>query len=95
MLGMIVAFLGFLDLIAAGLLLWPDFWPELVMFFGIFYIIKGLVSMAGSFASGFWFDIMGAVDFLAGLCLVFAFTIPLLWAALLVKALLSLITIFQ
>ena len=86
---MFVALLGFLDLFATAMLLWPDLWADILVTLGIIYLIKGGISFVGSVLGGFWFDVMGIVDLLVAVSLIFAFEIPFLWVALLVKGLFS------
>ncbi len=82
---MILALYGIVDMVAALGLALPIFSNTFMFFFGLLLLLKGISSLAGSFASGYWLDWMGAADFLAGLMFIFNFSIPLFWILPLLK----------
>lgn len=90
----IVAILGLLDILAALLITNPGAFAELAFALGIFHLIKGLASLAGSIIMGpspfwIWMDI---TDLLTGLALLLVWQIPLLWLPLAAKGGWSLLT---
>lgn len=92
MIGMFVALLGILDVLATVLLLWPGLWLDVLFVLGVIYALKGLSSLVGSVLGGYWFDWMGATDLLVGISFIFLMEIPYLWAPLLLKGVISVVT---
>ncbi len=70
---MILSILGMIDLIGAGLLWFGGLagsgW---LAGFAAFFIIKGIWSVLSAGARGFWFDVFGWADVIAGVLLGFA-----------------------
>jgi uncharacterized membrane protein HdeD (DUF308 family) len=85
---MILAILGFLDILVGVSLLFPNF---LAFYIGVIILLKGISSIASSFAIKYFFDIMGFIDMIAGVILVFNFSIPWFWLLPMIKGVYSLI----
>ena len=85
---MILAILGFLDILVGVSLLFPNF---LAFYIGVIILIKGISSIVGSFAVRYFFDVMGFIDLIAGAILVFNFPIPWFWILPMIKGIYSLI----
>lgn len=88
----LVLLLGIADLIAAFLLVNPGVFVTIAFIFGVLHLIKGISSIIGGLLSGFFFEFMGAIDLLTGLCLLFTFEIPYLWIPLAIKGIYSVVT---
>ena len=85
---MLIAILGFLDILVGISLMFPNF---LAFTLGVLVLLKGIFSVVGSFASGFFFDVMGFIDLIAGIMLIFGFFIPWFWLLPMIKGIYSLI----
>ncbi len=85
---MLLAILGFLDILVGISLMFPNF---LAFYLGVIALIKGISSVIGSFATGFYFDFMGFIDLIAGIMLIFGFSIPWFWILPMIKGTYSLI----
>jgi len=85
---MLLAILGFLDILVGISLLYPNF---LAFTLGIIVLLKGISSVIGSFGTGFFFDFMGFIDLIAGIMLIFGFSISWFWVLPMVKGIYSLI----
>jgi hypothetical protein len=90
----VVALLGIADIIAAVLVADPAVFVDLAFVLGIFHLIKGLASIAGSVIFGIsplwiWMDL---TDLLTGLTLLFFLQLPWLWIPLVLKGTWSLLT---
>ena len=85
---MILAILGFLDFLVGITLLFPNF---LAFYLGIIILIKGISSIIGSFAVKYFFDVMGFIDIVAGVILLFNFSIPWFWILPMIKGVYSLV----
>ncbi len=85
---MILAVLGFLDILVGISLIFPNF---LSFYLGILILIKGIFSIIGSFAVKYFFDFMGFIDLIAGIMLLFSFSIPWFWILPMIKGIYSLI----
>jgi len=88
----VVLLLGIADLIAAFLLVNPGVFVTIAFIFGVLHLIKGISSIIGGIISGFFFEFMGAIDLLTGICLIFVWDIPYLWIPLAIKGLYSVVT---
>lgn len=86
---MILVILGFLDILVGASLLFPNF---LAFYLGVVILVKGISSIAGSFAAKYFFDFMGFIDVIAGVILLFNFSIPWFWLLPMIKGIYSLIT---
>ena len=84
---MIIAVLGFLDIIVGISLLFPNF---LSLYLGIIILIKGIFSIIGSLESKF-FLLLSLIDVTAGIILLFNFSIPWFWLLPMIKGVYSLI----
>lgn len=73
---MFVTILSIIDILAGISLAIPNF---LGFYLGIIMLLKGISSIVGSFASGFFFEIMGFIDLITGILLIFSFNIPWFW----------------
>ena len=85
---MILAILGFLDIIAGVCLLFPNFFG---FYMGIIMLLKGLSSMTSIPSGDIGILVMGIIDISAGAILLLNFSIPWLWLILLIKGIYSLI----
>jgi hypothetical protein len=85
---MLLIILSLVDIAVGISLIFPNF---LGFYLGIIVLIKGISSVVGAFASGFYFDIMGAIDLIAGILLLLSFNIPWFWLLPIIKGLFSLI----
>lgn len=85
---MILAILGLFDIIVGVSLALPNF---LAFYIGIIILIKGIFSIAGSFAAKYFFDFMGFIDLVAGVILLLNFSIPWFWLLPMIKGIYSLI----
>jgi hypothetical protein len=77
--------LGIFDFAVGFLTIWPGAIRNITMIIGIIALLKGISSLIGSLASGFWFDFMGVIDLIAGLALIFVWEVPYLWLPLFLK----------
>jgi len=73
---MFVTVLSLIDILAGISLAVPNF---LSFYLGIIMLLKGISSIVGSFASGFFFEIMGFIDLITGILLIFNFNLPWFW----------------
>lgn len=87
---MILKILGFLDVITS-IALFLGSQNTLFMTIGVIIFIKGVYSIVSSVASGYYFDIMGVIDLISGICLLSGFGIPFLWLVMLAKGAYSMI----
>jgi uncharacterized membrane protein HdeD (DUF308 family) len=85
---MILTILGFLDILVGVSLLFPNF---LAFYIGVIILVKGISSIVGSFAVKYFFDVMGFIDVIAGMILVFNFSIPWFWILPMLKGIYSLV----
>ena len=88
MVTMLVALLGIIDILVGISLMFPNF---LAFYIGVIVLIKGVSSVIGSFASGFYFDFMGFIDLAAGIILLLGLFIPWLWILPMIKGIYSII----
>lgn len=86
---MILLALGTLDILASMTMIFRDQMSMLAAVIGIAMLLKGISSILGSFSSGYYTDLMGAIDLASGISLAYGFSIPFLWALLLLKGILS------
>lgn len=82
------------DLIGALLLVYPGVFGRLAFYIGLILLVKGAVSFLGSFLTGFFFEFMGALDIIAGICILLGWKVPILWVLLLIKGLWSFVFVF-
>ncbi len=61
--------LSVLDMLAGFLILIRKDFGFAIFGFGLFMLIKGAYSFFTAVSSGYWLDWMGAVDMIAGICL--------------------------
>jgi len=85
---MILAILGLFDIVVGISLAFPNF---LAFYIGVIILLKGISSIVGSFAVKYFFDVMGFIDVIAGVILVFNFSIPWFWLLPTIKGIYSLI----
>ncbi len=85
---MILAILGFLDIIAGVCLLFPNF---LGFYMGIIMLLKGLSSMTSIPSGDTGILIMGVIDISAGAILLLNFSIPWVWLILMAKGFYSIL----
>lgn len=85
---MILAILGILDILAGISLIYPNF---LVFYLGAIILIKGILSIIGSFAVKYFLDFMGFIDIVVGAMLLFHYSIPFFWILPVIKGVYSLI----
>jgi len=84
---MLLPILGVLDILAGISLVFPNF---LVFYLGIIMLITGIFSIAGGLESKS-FLFIGFIDIIAGLMLLFNFSIPFFWIFPIIKGAYSLI----
>jgi hypothetical protein len=89
---MLLLILGALDIFAASLLLFAGVFPEIAYLMGIIILFKGRFSVIGAAAGGYFFDIMGWIDLIAGMCLCFGISIPFIWLILFLKGVFSILS---
>ncbi|MFH1473824.1 MAG: hypothetical protein ABIE55_02920 [Candidatus Aenigmatarchaeota archaeon] len=82
---MLLAIVGLIDILAGISLLFPNF---LGFYLGIILLFKGLTSALGGISSKM-FLVLGVIDMIAGLMLVFNFSLPWLWVILIIKGVYS------
>ena len=88
---MLVAALGVLDIIVGLSILFKEFFAGLALVLGVIVLLKGLFSVLGSLMHKFFLDILGWVDLLAGVVLLFSIDIPLIWLAIIIKGVYSIV----
>lgn len=86
---MILAILGFLDILVGVSLLFPNF---LAFYIGVIILLKGISSIIGSFAVKYFFDVMGFIDLAAGVILLLNLSVPWFWLLPMIKGIYSLIS---
>lgn len=85
---MFVTILSLIDILAGISLAFPNF---LSFYLGIIILIKGISSVVGSFASGFFFEIMGIIDLITGILLLLNFNLPWFWLLPILKGIFCLL----
>lgn len=85
---MFLIILSLLDIGAAISLLYPNF---IAFYLGVLVLIKGIFSVIGSFSAKYFLDFMGFIDLIAGIMLIFSFSIPWFWILPMIKGIYSLI----
>lgn len=86
---MLLIILGIVDILAGISFLVPNF---LAFYIGVFVLLKGISSMLSLATKNAGIVIMGAIDIIAGLSLVFSFSVPLLWLVMIIKGAFSLVS---
>ncbi len=88
--------LGIIDIvIGITILIFPN--VTFLKFLIFFALVKGIVSLLGSIAAGFWFDVMGALDILAALTLIgifngwYFFVYPIVGVGMIIKGIISIV----
>ncbi|MEM7826995.1 MAG: hypothetical protein QXQ40_02095 [Candidatus Aenigmatarchaeota archaeon] len=76
---MLLIILGLFDMVVGLALMFPRVFSFISFWLGICVLIKGILSLAGSFASRYYLDFMGAIDILAGVLLISGFSLPFFW----------------
>lgn len=70
----VLLFISMLEVIAGALVYFHWFpWHPIFTYMSIFYLLKGIWSIVSSIASGFFYDWMGALDFITGIALMLIF----------------------
>lgn len=88
---MLLWLFGLLDILAGlGLLFLNSAPANLIFWLGILVLIKGIASVGGATLQKYFFDWMGWVDLIVGVCLLLHFSVPLLWLLVMAKGLWSL-----
>ena len=86
---MFLIILSIIDILVGISLIFPNF---LTFYLGIASSLKGLSSFIGGFTmKEFVFVILGVTDIIAGLMLIFSFSIPWFWILPMLKGIYSLI----
>lgn len=89
---MILLILGMLDMgVGAALVAHNAIGAGIVLTLGIIALLKGIWSILNGIAVGFWADVLGFLDLVAGLSLIMGWSIPLLWIFVIVKGAWSMI----
>lgn len=86
--------LALADFLGVISLLYPGILGGLTFYIGIILLVKGTTSFIGSFLTGFYFEFMGAIDIIAGICVLFGWKIPILWFLLMIKGIWSMVFVF-
>ena len=78
--------LGVVDVIAALIFLSNGLFPAgIVCYVAWIMLLKGLYSFLTALLSGFPYDILGLIDIVAGLALMFSLPFSILWIPLILK----------
>ena len=88
---MLLAIFAALDFAAGISLLFPN---PLGLFIGIVALLKGASSLIGGFTGEMGILVLGIIDILAGISLIFDFSLPFLWIVVMAKAAYSLLFCF-
>jgi len=88
---MLLVVLGIFDILVGLTILFKEFFSGLILTVGVIVLIKGLFSVLGSLMNKFFLDILGWIDLLAGIVLLFNVNIPLIWLAVIIKGVYSII----
>jgi len=80
-----------IDIITGLFLLFPNAFPTVSFYLGIIVLLKGLSSMVGSLLAKDWIVLLGIIDLIAGLMLIFNFSFPWFWILMVLKGIYSLI----
>jgi len=83
---MLLVILGVIDVLVGITLIFPNF---LVTWLAWIVLIKGIFSVGGSAAAGYFFDFMGWIDLVAAVLLFFNLSVPWFWLLPLVKGVYS------
>jgi len=91
--GLFLAAVSILDILAGLSFLFPDFFgQEIIFWVAVLMLVKGLFSVGGSVMSGFFFDILGGIDLAAGIMLLAGFSFPFFWLAPFLKGAFSFVS---
>jgi hypothetical protein len=89
---MFLIILSILDILAGLSLLFPNLLSAISFYLGIIVSLKGLSSLVGGISmKEFLFVVLGFVDILVGIMLLFSFSIPWLWILPMIKGVYSFI----
>lgn len=87
---LILKIFGTIDIISGIALLIPEILLPMCSIIGTIVLLKGIYSVSSSLFVGYFYDIMGILDLLAGITLILSFNIPLLWILMIIKGIASL-----
>ena len=74
MASVMLMFISMLEVLAGGLVYFHSFpFHQIFIYMSIFYLLKGMWSLVSSLAAGYFYDWMGALDFIAGIALLLIF----------------------
>lgn len=82
---MLLAMISALDIIIGIMLMIPGILLPVAFYLGVLMFIKGLSSVIGGLMGSEFIIILGLIDILAGLMVIFNFTIPWFWLVVLLK----------
>ena len=88
---MLLLILGLLDVIVGLSILFKEIFAGIVLALGFIALIKGIFSIIGGLMSKFFLDVLGWIDFIAGIILLLNFSIPFFWLAVIAKGVYSII----
>jgi hypothetical protein len=88
---MLLAIISIIDIIAAILIIFPGIFSSIVFYVAVLMLIKALSSLLGGLLAKDFIIILGLIDLLAGLMLLFNFSIPWFWLIILLKGVYSFI----
>ena len=89
---MMLLMLGVLDIaIGTALAAQGSLAASILLALGILAVIKGAFSVLNNIVTGFWLDVLGFLDLLAGISLIMGWSVPFLWIIVIVKGLWSVI----
>ena len=82
---MLLILISLIDIIAGILLMLPGVFPPIVFYVAVLLLLKSLSSLIGGLIEKNFIVIMGLIDLLAGLMLLFNFIVPWFWLLLMIK----------
>jgi len=88
---MIIVLLGALDVLVGLAFLLPETFANFFLLLGTLVLLKGIISIMGSISYKFYFDVLGAIDFIAGFLLIINYPFPLFGILPILKGVYSLI----
>lgn len=80
--------LGILDILGGIFMFFPG---SIAFFLGVLILLKGVSSMFGMLTGNLGIIIMGIIDLVTGVALVFGFFVPWLWLLVIIKGAYSLV----
>ncbi len=88
---MLLAIVSLVDILAAVLLMLPGIFPSIVFYVALLLLIKALSSLIGGLMDRGFVIILGLIDLLAAMMLLFNFYVPWFWLLMMLKGCFSFI----